>query len=153
MIIIHYQGTGASTISRRAKEYIDLESSHFFVDEKRDGNWYKIYCSIATSLSEQGNVVFVSSHKEVRETLKNSNEKVLCLVPDLSYPNIKEKWIQKLARRYYDTCLEKDRKALLNAEDRFTENVKEIIDMGFPCILTNPEKTYTRIHREIEDKR
>lgn len=153
MIIIHYQGTGASTMSSQYPEFIDLESSHFYVDGKRDPNWYKIYCSIATALSEQGNVVFVSSHKEVRETLKDSNESIYCLVPNLDYPNIKEKWLEKLSNRYLNTKLEKDKRALLNAEDRFTENVEEIIDMGFPCILTDPTISFHKLRRMIQEKR
>ena len=62
MIYVGYQGIGKSSIAGKNK-CIDLESGNFWVDGKRDENWYIIYCNIAQHLSEQGYNVFLSSHK------------------------------------------------------------------------------------------
>ena len=83
MIIIGYQGIGKSTLANKNINYIDLESSNFFIDGKRQENWFIIYCNIANHLSEQGKNVFVSSHEVVRESLKYSKEKVVVVYPSL----------------------------------------------------------------------
>ena len=90
MIIIGYQGIGKSTLAKNDLRYIDLESSNFFVNGKRDENWYIIYCSIAEHLSQQGYRVFVSSHEVVRKQLENSKEKVYVCHPRL---DLKDLWI------------------------------------------------------------
>ena len=64
MIVIGYQGIGKSTISHASKgNFIDLESGNFWVDGKRDPEWFKPYCQIALHLHKQGYVVFTSSHE------------------------------------------------------------------------------------------
>lgn len=133
MIIIGYQGIGKSTLAKDTNnKFIDLESSNFFVDGKRSKNWYKIYCSIANHLSQQGFIVFTSSHKEVREELKKYDEKVFVCAPNIP---LKDKWIQKLADRYHETNLDKDYKALMNAEDRYEDNIRELFSCGFPVLI------------------
>ena len=133
MIVIGYQAIGKSTLASKNARYIDLESGNFWVDGKRADDWYKPYCQIAEHLSQQKYVVFTSSHEVVRNFLKeNSKEIVVAVVPD---PELKNRWIQRLEERYNQTQLEKDYKALKNAEDRYTENVKEIIDSGIPTII------------------
>ena len=49
------------------------------------------------------------------------------------FPSIelKDEWIQKLRDRYKQTGLDKDYKALKNAEDRYEENIKELEKSGF----------------------
>ena len=69
MIIIGYQGIGKSTLANCNLNYVDLESSNFYIDGKRADDWYKPYCKIAEHLSQQGYYVFVSSHKVVRDEL------------------------------------------------------------------------------------
>lgn len=135
-IVVGYQGIGKSTLARSGKgRYIDLESSSFSVrDGMRDSyvkinGWEKIYCKIAEHLAEQGYTVFVSSHAEVRKILKESKCKVVAVVP---HPDLGELWIEKLKKRYFDTELEKDRRAWLNAKDRYRENVIEIMDDFYP---------------------
>lgn len=132
MIIIGYQGIGKSTLSKQDMRFIDLESGNFWVDGKRADDWYKPYCQIAEHLSQQGYVVFTSSHAVVREQLKNSKEDVRVVVPALT---LKEPWIKRLEERYNDSKLEKDFKALANAKVRYTENIQEIMDSGFDIIL------------------
>lgn len=141
MIIIGYQGIGKSTLAARNLKYTDLESSNFWFDDPetkqrvRHSNWYEMYCNVAEDLSRQGYVVFVSSHQHVRERLSNSKEYVIACVPSL---DLKDQWIEKLKLRYEATGLEKDYKAYMNAEDRFSENITEIMNSGFDnLIITN----------------
>lgn len=123
MIVIGYQGIGKSTLAGQNDHFIDLESSMFFIDGHRDREWYKIYCNIAEDLSKQGYIVFVSSHAEVRERLTFSSEDVIIVYPSLE---LKEEWIAKLRDRYNKTGLMKDYKALLNALERYEENITDM---------------------------
>lgn len=132
MIIIGYQGIGKSTLAGKNK-CIDLESGNFwFYDEEikincRHNNWYIPYCNIANHLSEQGFTVFTSSHEVVREELKKSKEKIYVVFPSIK---LKDKWIEKLENRYNNTSLEKDYRALMNAKDRYEENIEELRKCG-----------------------
>lgn len=127
MIIIGYQGIGKSTLAGK-NNCIDLESGNFWVDGKRADNWYIPYCQIANHLSEQGYTVFTSSHKVVRKELEKSKEKVFVVCPSIE---LKEQWIAKLRNRYESTGLEKDFKALANAEDRYVDNINELVFGNF----------------------
>lgn len=131
MIIIGYQGIGKSTLANRDIRFIDLESSNFFIDGKRQDNWYIPYCNIAEHLSKQGKFVFVSSHEVVRNQLKDSKEKVVVVYPAIK---LKEQWIKKLEDRYKTTNLEKDYKAWMNAIDRYVENIEELKNNNFKKI-------------------
>lgn len=128
-VIIGYQGIGKSTLSNDDMRYVDLESGSFYVDGYRQDNWYIIYCNIAINLSKQGYNVFVSSHKVVRDYLLSNHRdvKILCCYPS---PYLKDDWIQKLRSRYDSSKLDKDRKAYLNALDRYSDNVIEIRSCG-----------------------
>ena len=123
MIIIGYQGIGKSTLANKDINYIDLESGNFWIDGKRHEDWYIPYCNIANHLSKQGKNVFISSHEVVRNELLKSNEKVVVVFPSI---NLKEQWLDKLELRYKDTHLDKDYKALMNAKDRYIENINEL---------------------------
>lgn len=122
MIIIGYQGIGKSTLAGKHR-CIDLESGNFWIDGKRDDNWYIPYCQIANHLSEQGYTVFVSSHEVVRNELKKSEQEVYIVYPAVI---LKDEWIHKLQKRYDESGLEKDYKALMNAVDRYEENIMEL---------------------------
>ena len=132
MIIIGYQGIGKSTLAGKNK-CIDLESGNFwFYDletyqKVRHNDWYVPYCNIANHLSEQGYIVFTSSHEVVREELKKSKEKIYVVFPSIK---LKDKWIEKLEDRYNQTGLDKDYKALMNAKDRYEENISELRKCG-----------------------
>lgn len=128
MIVIGYQGIGKSTLSNKDLRFVDLESGSFWVDGKRTDDWYKPYCQIAEHLSKQGYIVFTSSHEVVRNQLSNSEEQVICCVPDLS---LRDKWIDKLKKRYESSGLDKDYKAYMNAFDRYEENITEIANSNF----------------------
>lgn len=123
MIVIGYQGIGKSTLAGKNYKFIDLESGNFWVDGRRADDWYKPYCQIAEHLSQQGYIVFTSSHEVVRKQLENSNEIVVVVYPSIE---LKDGWIDRLEYRYQCSGLDKDYKALMNAKDRFEENIKEL---------------------------
>lgn len=128
MIVIGYQGIGKSTLANAETKCIDLESGNFWVDGKRADDWYKPYCQIANHLSEQGYTVFVSSHEVVRKELEKSKELVCIVHPAIELENA---WVYKLAKRYAMTKLDKDRKAYLNAKDRYKDNITELMNSPF----------------------
>lgn len=132
MIIIGYQGIGKSTLAKDSLEYIDLESGNFWVNGERDEQWYKPYCNIANHLSAQGYTVFTSSHKEVREELKNSSEIVKIIFPSLG---LKTDWLIKLTNRYNESMLEKDYKALINASLYYEDNINDLMNEPFDKIV------------------
>ena len=76
--------------------------------------------------------MFISSHEVVRNRLKQSKERVFTLYPDVS---LKDQWIKKLAKRYNNSRLDKDYRALMNAIDRYEENIKEIESSDFDNIV------------------
>lgn len=126
MIIIGYPGIGKSSISNSDTRCIDLESSNFFVDDKRPDDWYKYYVQIAQHLSAQGYTVFVSSHKVVRDELKATNaEDVAVCFPNA---NLKEQWVERLFDRYKRTRLDKDLRAAMNVEQNYLSNIVELHD-------------------------
>ena len=148
MIYVGYQGIGKSTLADKDLKYIDLESSNTFIDGKRPENWEKMYVNFAISLNEQGYNVFISSHKVVREELNKRNHKFYAIVPSL---DLKEKWIEKLRDRYYNTLLTKDFKAYMNGKECFEENVKDIMSDSENCIvLDNINYKLEKVLKEYE---
>lgn len=129
MIIIGYQGIGKSSVASPENKCIDLESSNFWHEGKRPDDWYIYYCNIAVDLSKQGYVVFTSSHKEVRDYLLKFTKEttILCMFPEVM---LEDAWIQRLQKRYDADPSEKNYKALMNAKDRFAENVEEMRQCG-----------------------
>lgn len=123
MIYIGYQGIGKSSISGK-NNCIDLESSNFFVGQYRVDDWYIIYCNIAEHLSKQGFNVFMSSHQVIRDEFRYRGTKFTVICPS---PDLKDQWIERLQTRYNNSNLEKDYKALMNAKDRYSENIKELM--------------------------
>lgn len=159
MIISGYQGIGKSSLAgyeHNGSVVIDLESSSFWVDntdykdeynhEKyRDEKWYKVYVNIACHLSNQGFVVFVSSHEEVRKELRERMDKGLCkalvICPSL---NLKEEWLEKLESRYENkddkTHSIKDFKAFMYAKENYEKSVSSLIEGDLPCIIITDMK-------------
>lgn len=131
MIIVGYQGIGKSSLTKKGKKYIDLESSNFWVDGKRVKNWDKIYANIADDLSQKGYIVLVSSHKLVREALKDVPGRIILAFPHM---DLKDKWIAKLETRYKATNLPKDYKALENAKACYLESIAEMMS---DCLMTD----------------
>ena len=111
-------------MAKHVNNCIDLESSNFFVDNKRDENWYKVYVNIAKHLSDQHNLVFMSSHKIVREYLNEQNIDFTVICPALE---LKEEWLKKLKDRYVETGKDKDYRAWKNAEVGYDEQIKDLM--------------------------
>lgn len=127
MVIIGYQGIGKSTLAGK-HNCIDLESSNFFDNGVRPDDWYVFYCNIAIHLSEQGYTVFTSSHKVVRDYLKeHCKEPLYIICPSTT---LKDEWVNKLKKRYESTKLDKDYKALMNANYNYKTNINELTNCG-----------------------
>jgi hypothetical protein len=116
---------------------IDLESGNFWVDGKRDDEWYKPYCQIALHLHQQGYIVFTTSHEVVREYFKEiageeDQKRIFVCYPDVG---LKKAWINKLWDRWQKSNLDKDWKAWINADQRFEENIRELEVSEFKKIV------------------
>ena len=128
MIIIGYPGIGKSTIAGKFN-CIDLESSLFFDSNGvRPPKWFDYYYNIATSLSNQGYVVLISSHSSIINKLKNSNEQVVEIIPS---PVLKYEWINKLKLRAEQSKSDKDFRAYLNCKDNFDSNISNMMNNKF----------------------
>ena len=123
MIYVGYQGVGKSSIAGK-NNCIDLESGNFWVEGERPKDWYKFYCNIAQHLSNQGYNVFISSHKVVREELNRRNAKFKVICPSL---DLATKWVERLQKRYDETHLLKDYKALMNAKVDYYDNISDLL--------------------------
>lgn len=141
-VVVGYQGVGKSTLTaQNSSKFVDLESSCFWVDGERYPKWYIPYVNLAVDIASQGHIVFVSSHKEVREQLRfrdfPENVHFCGCVPSI---NLEELWIEKLYIRYLNSNNWKDYKAFLNAKDRYAANIQEIKDdISVICEITSME--------------
>lgn len=135
MIITGYQGIGKSTFAKTNDKIIDLESSCFWKYDSHDlekkGNkmrpddWYVYYCQMAQYLSEQGYIVFVSCHPEVRKFLSIHNKECFCAI--FPSKSIKEDWIKRLKDRYEQSGSEKDLRALEHAEKFYDSDIYQLL--------------------------
>lgn len=144
-IYICYQGVGKSSTVNECDFFIDLESSNF-KDENgyRTDDWYIYYVNIAFDLASQGYSVFVSSHDVVRKRVSYiKNEYYPNIDIYVVYPSVelKDKWIERLEKRYDENPTKKNKIAWLNAKDRFSENIAEMKknadDFGFDKVEIN----------------
>lgn len=139
VIYICYQGVGKSSTVNECDFFIDLESSNF-KDENgyRTDDWYVYYVNLAFDLASQGYSVFISSHDVVRKRVSYMKDEYY---PNIDiyvvYPSVelKDKWIERLEKRYDENPTKKNKIAWLNAKDRFSENIaemkKDADDFGF----------------------
>lgn len=142
-IISGYQGIGKSTLSHNHPlEVLDLESSNFFVDGIRHEDWYKVYGNIALDLALQGHVVLISSHKNVRDYIKDISDKedqLLSVHLFTCFPDyrLKYEWVDRLRSRYDRTKSPKDFKAYANAASSFDANIKNMYEQEgfFPIVI------------------
>lgn len=143
LIIIGYQGIGKSSIASVENGIIDLESSTFRTDNGgRHADWYVTYCEIAISLAEQGYIVCLSNHSEVRKELyyrhrynwsetKKSNYDICCIYPNES---LTSEWIDILYNRWKETQSGKDLRALIDAESNMTTTIRKLAaESKIPC--------------------
>ena len=120
MIYVGYPCIGKSSIAGQ-DNFIDLESSLF-----NDGsdNWEKKYVNVAIELASQGYDVFVSSHKQVRETLKEMSVLFVCIFPDLKLEN---EWFNRTAQRYKLNPIKKNLDALQRVTVCYREDISDLL--------------------------
>lgn len=125
MIIIGFPGIGKSTLAYNNDKFVDLESSYFKTHDVGNEDWVIEYCKLAEFLSRNGYIVFVSSHKAVRDYLANmdTSESVASIFPS---ERIKEQWVKKLEDRYMLTGLDKDYRAFIRARDHYDDDIREL---------------------------
>lgn len=129
LIILGYQGIGKTTLANNAvdKHIIDFESSLLKINNVRPENWYQIYVAQAISLAQQGYTVFLSSHKDVKDTLVYAYDpKEITIVTIAPSYTLKSEWIDKLQNRYNNDPSDKNYAALKNAEEGFVDQVTEL---------------------------
>lgn len=146
MIVVGYQGIGKSTLQKNDSNVIDLESGHFWVNDKRDENWYVVYVNIADHLSKQGFTVFLSSHKVVRQELNDRGIDFNVISPSLE---LKEAWLEKLKKRYDLSKRMKDYKAWQNAEQCYEDNIKDLASEKHYYPITNMGYSLTEMVSSI----
>lgn len=148
MIIIGYQGIGKSSLSRTANNVIDLESGCFWNGNYRHGDWYVYYCNVAIDLSSQGNTVFTSSHRDVRNQFARlpKNELIVVCYPSLE---LKDEWIEKLKVRYERSGLSKDQKAWTRAALCYESDITDLMNSPFDKIEI--KSMFYDLHQLIRD--
>lgn len=139
MIIIGFPGIGKSTLACNNYEFVDLESSYFKTPDVRNEDWVIEYCKLAEFLSKNGSIVFVSSHKVVRDYIAkvHTDELVACVFPS---ERIREQWIKKLEDRYMNSGLDKDYRAFIRARDYYDDDIRELYaddGISYKWIITN----------------
>lgn len=129
MIITGYQGIGKSTLANKNDKIIDLESTCFWKVDKitgektRPDEWYVYYSQIAINLSNQGYIVFVSCHPEVRDFLSSHARNFNAIFPSKT---LKDDWIKRLETRYKKSSLEKDKRALEHAQKFYDSDIDRL---------------------------
>ena len=140
LIICGYPGIGKSSIAGW-NNCIDLESSYFSRDEKGfalcDEDWVTKYCKLAFDIARQGFTVLLSCHVMVRNKLKEIKD----MKSNYFYPpvvifcpraDMKEAWGIRLMKRYNETNLDKDFRALEGAMRSWNRNMIWMTEQNFP---------------------
>ena len=139
MIIIGFPGIGKSTLAYNNNKFVDLESSYFKPVNNRNDDWVVDYCKLAELLSKNGSIVFVSSHKAVRDYIAKmrTDELVACVFPS---ERIREQWVKKLEDRYMDSNLDKDYRAFIRTRDHYDDYIRELYSddsIPYKWVITN----------------
>lgn len=150
MIIIGFPGIGKSTLACNNYKFVDLESSYFKTPDARNDDWVVDYCQSAVYLSLHGFIVFVSSHKAVRDYLAkiHISEPIVYIFPS---ERIKEQWVKKLEERYMNSGLDKDYRAFIRARDHYDDDIRELYSddgISYKWIITNIDYN---LEEEIEE--
>ena len=145
MIYVGYSCIGKTSISGR-DGFIDLESSIF---NDHSENWTEKYILTAENLSDQGYDVFVSSHKAVRDKLKEHNIKYICVFPAF---NLEDAWFERLANRYKKIPSEKNLRAL-SGWPYFREDITDLQKEDYIIVLheANYDLALAVKNTEIQD--
>ncbi len=81
MIICGYAGTGKSTAAKKMVGVVDLESTPFQKD-------WETYARVAKHMSDQGYIVLVSCHREIREELHRIGADYIVVYPEKNQKEI-----------------------------------------------------------------
>ena len=149
MIIIGFPGIGKSTLACNNYKFVDLESSYFKPVNNRNDDWVVEYCQCAVYLSLHGFIVFVSSHKAVRDYLAkiHISEPIVYIFPS---ERIKEQWVKKLEDRHMESGLDKDYRAFIRARDYYDYDIRDLYsDDGIPYKWVITDINYN-LEEEIE---
>lgn len=133
MIYSGYQGIGKSTLAGKFG-FIDLESSNFNYGNSKIENWEFCYINIAIDLNNQGFDVFISSHKSVRDTLRNGGIPFTVIFPSL---DLKDAWINKLGDRLTETQSIKDNAALMRCVSHFEQDIEDLMQEKNKIIIND----------------
>lgn len=120
MILVGYPAIGKSS----SPEWVDLESSCFQVYGQKPDYWEQMYVNVAESLDYQDLVIFMSSHKDVRDELARRGIPYTVVYPSLK---LKESWIDRLCDRMETTLSDKDYKAYNRALNYYEEDIEELM--------------------------
>lgn len=144
MIIIGYPGIGKSTLANgylmaerpdlAPRGVVDLESFVFNI-RPNERRWVETYVRVADYLSDQGYIVLVSSHGDVRDALRGSMQRIVVCHPALE---LREEWTQKLRTRFLaasDADRERDFAAYTRACENYDEDIKDLSRDGFERIV------------------
>lgn len=144
MVIMGYQGIGKTTLTRTSHKFIDLESSLMFLSDTLDRpkGWEELYVNYAESLANDGHIVFVSTHQQVREELskraKKNGLKVGCITPS---KYLEDKWVARLQERHSISQTYKDYKAYMGAKFNYGNDIESLEasskELGIPLIHIN----------------
>ena len=140
LIVIGYPGIGKSTVVKSSSaKIIDFESSLFYINNKRQSDWYKIYAKQATELAKQGYMVLVSSHNEVRDELaKYIPDSAFDVVTIAPAYHLEKEWAEKLRDRNRDNPNPKNFVAYMNVIERYHEQISDMAsDTRFSHIFIN----------------
>lgn len=120
MIIAGYPGIGKSTICGCGLyRAIDLDSSLF-----KEDDFPKRYCKVAQKLAEQDYIVFVSTHAEVLDYLRDHSISYYVIVPSTE---LKSVWIQKLKDRLKNDNCDENIRALDFVSNNYDRSIVKIM--------------------------
>lgn len=88
MIICGFAGTGKSTAAKKIPGVVDLESTPFQKD-------WETYVRVAKHMSDNGYIVLLSCHQELRDELQHQDIEYYVVVPDPSCKEIYHKCYKK----------------------------------------------------------
>lgn len=89
MIICGYAGTGKSTAAKKIAGVVDLESTPFQKD-------WETYARVAKHMSDQGYIVLLSCHKELREELHRIGADYIVVYPEKNQKEIyRQRYIER----------------------------------------------------------
>ena len=115
MIICGYQGCGKTTYCKTHNNAIDLDSSMFI---KKEG-WEVNYVETALKISETGQNVFISAHREVISYLIYHKYDFELIIP----ADDKELWAKRLEFRYMKNKTVPNLKAIHDFNINFEEDM------------------------------